>query len=173
MFFQLLHRSNHIDQKDLVTTNVKDHRTYINVAKAMPGTVIEEGAFSMATYREMLHKKGGDVTKFYKAIGTKFPLLTKASRVPDDEKVSIDQVMLVCQPPNGTAIKYTDSDGFGHSGMMGLWDLHSSDVLNWAKLVMKSRIIYANFCPLCAFWEMNNETLNNHMRKHYNMGLTC
>ena len=31
----------------------------------------------------------------------------------------------------------------------------------------------ANFCPLCAFWSTNNETLNNHVRKHYHMGLTC
>ena len=23
------------------------------------------------------------------------------------------------------------------------------------------------------FWSMNNETLNNHVRKHYGMGLTC
>ena len=31
----------------------------------------------------------------------------------------------------------------------------------------------ANFCPLCMFWSMNNETLNNHIRKHYRMGMTC
>ena len=30
----------------------------------------------------------------------------------------------------------------------------------------------ANFCPLCAFWSTNNKTLNNHVRKHYKMGLT-
>ena len=31
----------------------------------------------------------------------------------------------------------------------------------------------ANFCPCCAFWSTNNETLNNHVCKHYRMGLTC
>ena len=31
----------------------------------------------------------------------------------------------------------------------------------------------ANFCPLCTFWSTNNETLNNHVHKHYRMGLTC
>ena len=30
-----------------------------------------------------------------------------------------------------------------------------------------------NFCPLCTFWSTNNETLNNHICKHYKMGLTC
>ena len=33
--------------------------------------------------------------------------------------------------------------------------------------------IDANFCPCCTFYSTNNETLNNHMRKHYGMGLTC
>ena len=26
---------------------------------------------------------------------------------------------------------------------------------------------------LCVFWSTNNKTLNNHVRKHYKMGLTC
>ena len=28
-------------------------------------------------------------------------------------------------------------------------------------------------CPCCTFFSTNNETLNNHVRKHYGMGLTC
>ena len=71
--------------------------------------------------------------------------------------------MLVCQCPNGTDVKYTDSDGFGHPGMMGLWDLHSNNALNWAKLVMLSGTVDANYYPLCAFWVTNNEMLNNHV----------
>ena len=41
------------------------------------------------------------------------------------------------------------------------------------RLQLKSGIVDANFCPLCAFWSTNNETLNNHVRKHYKIGLTC
>ena len=26
---------------------------------------------------------------------------------------------------------------------------------------------------MCAFWSTKNETLNNHVHKHYKMGLTC
>ena len=26
---------------------------------------------------------------------------------------------------------------------------------------------------MCSFWSTNNETLNNHVCKHYHMGLTC
>ena len=81
--------------------------------------------------------------------------------------------MLVCQCPNGTDVKYTDSDGFGHPGMMGLWDLHLNNALNRAKLVMPSGTLDANYCPLCVFWVTNNEMLNNQVLKHYNMGLMC
>ena len=70
-------------------------------------------------------------------------------------------------------MKYSDSDGFGHFGTMGLWDLHSSDTLNLAKMHLPSGSVDANFCPCCTFWSTNNETLNNHVRKHYEMGLTC
>ena len=81
--------------------------------------------------------------------------------------------MLVCQRENSVNVKYSDSDGFGRPGTMGLWDLHSSDALNWAKMQLPSGSIDANFCPCCAFYSTNNETLNNHVRKHYGMGLTC
>ena len=91
----------------------------------------------------------------------------------DDTNVAIDRIILVWQCLNGVDVAYSDSDGFGHPGMMGLWDLHSSDALSQARLQLKSCIMDVNFCPLCAFWSTNNETLKNHVRKHYKMGLTC
>ena len=81
--------------------------------------------------------------------------------------------MPVCQRKNGVNVKYSDSDGFGCPGTMGLWDLHSRDALNQAKMQLPSGSIDTNFCPCCAFYSTNNETLNNHVRKHYGMGLTC
>ena len=81
--------------------------------------------------------------------------------------------MLVCQRENGVDVAYDNPDGFGHPGTMGLWDLHSSNALSWAKMQLASSRVDANFCPLCAFWSTNNKTLNNHVRKHYKMGLTC
>ena len=35
--------------------------------------------------------------------------------------------MLVYQHENGIDVAYGNLGGFGHPGMMGLWDLHSSD----------------------------------------------
>ena len=81
--------------------------------------------------------------------------------------------MLMCQCENSINVKYSDSDGFGRPGTMGLWDLHSSDALNRAKMQLPSGSIDVNFCPCCAFYSTNNETLNNHVHKHYGMGLTC
>ena len=79
----------------------------------------------------------------------------------------------VCQCENGVNVKYSDSDGFGHPGTMGLWDLHSSNALNRAKMQLPSSSIDTNFCPCCMFYLTNNKTLNNHVHKHYEMGLTC
>ena len=81
--------------------------------------------------------------------------------------------MLMCPCENSVNVKYSDSDGFGHPGTMGLWDLHSSDGLSRAKMQLPSGSIDANFCPCCAFYSTNNDTLNNHVCKHYEMGLTC
>ena len=89
------------------------------------------------------------------------------------KKVAIKRVMLVCQRENGVNVKYSDADRFGRPGTMGLWDLHSSDALNRAKMQLPSSSVDVNFCPCCAFFSTNNETLNNHVRKHYGMGLTC
>ena len=167
------YRHNKIKQEELNTINTVDHTAYIMVAKADVGTIIKKSVFSIATYWEVLRLRGSDTSKFDKEVGAKFKKLAKGSWTPDTEKVSIDRIMLVCQCENGVNVAYGDPDGFGCPGMMGLWDLHSSDALSQAKMQLVSDQVDANFCPLCAFWSTNNETLNNHVHKHYKMGLTC
>ena len=122
----------------------------------------------------MLRLKGGDTSKFDREVGATFKKSAKGSWVPYTEKVAIDRIMLVCQHENGVDVAYGDPDSFGHPRTMGLWDLHSSDTLSRVKMQLVSGQIDANFCPMCLFWSTNNETLNNHVRKHYyKMGLTC
>ena len=157
----------------MASINTKDHSAYIKVARADPGLVIRKSVFSVAAYREVLKQKGGDVSRFDKEVESMFKKGPGGSRAPDATKVPIRWVMLVCQCENGVNVKYSDSDGFGCPGTMGLWDLHSSDALNQAKMQLPSGSIDAKFCPCCAFYLTNNETLNNHVRKHYGMGLTC
>ena len=158
---------NKIDPGDMASINTKDHSAYIEVAWADPGSVIRKSIFSIAAYREVLKRKGGDVSQFDKEVDTKFKKGPRGSRAPDTKKVAIKRVMLMCQRENGINVKYSDSDGFGHPGTMGLWDLHSSDTLNQAKMQLPCSSVDANFCPCCAFWSTNNETLNNHVCKHY------
>ena len=167
------YRQNKIDPGDMASINTKDHSAYIEVARADPGSVIRKSVFSVAAYREVLKQKGGDVSQFDKEVESMFKKGPRGSRAPDATKVPIRQVMLVCQRENGVNVKYSDFDRFGCPGTMGLWDLHSSNALNWAKMQLPSSSIDANFCPCCAFYSTNNETLNNHVRKHYGMGLTC
>ena len=127
----------------------------------------------MAVYHATLKQQGSDTSKFDKEVGTNFKKGAKGSRAPDSEKVPIDWVMLVCQRENGVDVAYSYPNGFGHPGTMGLWDLHSMNALSRAKMQLQSGLVDANFCPLCFFWATNNETLNNHVCKHYRMGLTC
>ena len=59
-------------------------------------------------------------------------------------------------------------------GTLGRWAYGiSSNTLSRAKMLLVSGWVDVNFCPMCAFWSTNNETLINHVRKHYKMGLTC
>ena len=167
------YRQNKINPSNLSTINTKDHNAYIDVVWVDPSSVIAKSMLSVAAYRAVLKQKGGDIAKFDKEVGTKFKKGPKGSWAPDNEKVAIDWVMLVCQRENGVNMAYSDSNGFGCPGTMGLWDLHSSDALSRAKMQLSSGLVDANFCPLCFFFSTNNETLNNHIRKHYKMGLIC
>ena len=166
-------RTNKIAPANLACINTIDHSDYLEVACADVGSVIAKSVFSVAAYRATLEQQGGNTTKFDKEVGTNFKKGAKGSRTPDPEKVSIDRVMLVCQRENGVDVSYSDPDGFRHLVTMGLWDLHSTNALSRAKMQLSSSHVDANFCLLCAFWSTNNETLNNHVRKHYHMGLTC
>ena len=167
------YRTNKIDPTDLASINTRNHSAYLEVAWADPGSVIMKSIFSVVAYHATLKEQGGNTSKFDKEVGTNFKKGAKGSQAPDSEKVPIDQVMLVCQCENGVDIAYSDPDGFGYPGTMGLWDLHSMNALSRAKMQLQSGLVDANFCPLCSFWSTNNETLNNHVRKHYRMGLTC
>ena len=146
------YRRNKIDPGDMVSINTKDHSAYIEVAWADPGSVIRKSVFSVAAYREVLNQKGGDVSRFDKEVESMFKKGPRGSRAPDATKVPIKRVMLVCQRENRVNVKYSYSDGFGRPGTMGLWDLHSSDTLNRAKMQLPSGSIDANFCPCCAFY---------------------
>ena len=166
-------RTNKIAPADLASINTRDHSAYLEVVWVDPKSIIKKSVFSMTVYCATLKQQGSDTSKFDKEVGTNFKKGAKGSQAPDSEKVPIDRVMLVCQCGNGVDVAYSNPDGFGHPGTMGLWDLHSTNALSQVKMQLPSGLVDANFCPLCLFWSTNNEMLNNHIRKHYRMGLTC
>ena len=133
--FQTYH-TNKIYPADLASINTKDHSAYLEVARADPGSVIKKSVFSMAVYHATLKEQGDDTSKFNKEVGTNFKKGAKGFRAPDPEKVPIEQVMLVCQCENGVDIAYSDADGFGRPGTMGLWDLHSMNALSRAEMLL-------------------------------------
>ena len=84
------YQCNKITPADLSTINTKDHSTYIDIAKAHPGTVIKKSVFSIATYRQVLWLKGSDTSKLDREVGAAFKKSAKGSWAPDTEKVAID-----------------------------------------------------------------------------------
>ena len=81
---------------------------------------------------------------------------------------------MVYRRPNGVLVKDDDKDGLGRTCLLGLWGLHSEWALTRCthdSADRRSKVIGMNVCPICRFWNTNDVTLNNHVRKHYNMGL--
>ena len=102
---------------------------------------------------------------------------TVSGRFPDATNTAIERVMMVYRCPNGMIVKDDDRDGFRRTCLQGLWGLHSERALircthNTAD-GRDNKVIGVNVCPMCRFWNTNDVTLNNHVRKHYNMGLCC
>ena len=126
--------------------------------------------------REYLKRKGMKDFKLYDN-GWKNPLpCTMSGWFPDGTSTAIEKVMMVYRCPNGVVIKDDDKDEFGRMCLMGLWGLHTEGALMRCThdgADGKSKIIGVNVCPMCRFWNTNDVTLNNHVRKHYNMGLCC
>ena len=69
--FQTYHL-NKINPGNIASINTKDHSTYIEVVRADPGSVIRKSVFSIAAYREVLKRKGSDISQFDKEVGTMF-----------------------------------------------------------------------------------------------------
>ena len=68
--FQTYH-CNKTAPANLASINTKDHSAYIEVAKTDSSSVIWKSVFSVAAYREVLRRKGGDTSKFDREVGAK------------------------------------------------------------------------------------------------------
>ena len=142
---------------------------------AAPG-ITQRIVFDLERGRKYLEQKGvKDFTEYDN--GWKIPLpCTLSVRFPDGTNTVIKRVMMVYRRPNSVIVKDDDKDGFGHTCLLGLWGLHSERALircTHDSADGRGKVHGMNVCPICQFWNTNDVTLNNHVRKHYNMGLCC
>ena len=169
------YRNNVALPSDTNCFNLASHQAYLDTVIATQGITLRV-VFDQEGGRRYLKQKGVKNFKMYDN-GWKIPLpRTVAGRFPDPANVAIEKIMMVYRRPNGVIVKDDDKDGFGRTCLLGLWGLHSERALircthdgadGWSKL------IGMNVCPICKFWNTNDVTLNNHVRKHYSMGLCC
>ena len=83
--------------------------------------------------------------------------------------------MVVVAHLNGQNITDDNPDGFGHTCLSGLWGLHTERALQRHRKSCADGVnkVLVGFCPHCKFWATTDEALNNHIWKHYQMGMSC
>ena len=106
---------------------------------------------------------------------TPLPAVPGSKRFLDKEVMAIVYVMVIVAHPSSQNIADDDPDGFGRMCLMGLWGLHTEKALQWCRKTCADGVnrITVGFCPFCEFWMTNDSMLNNHVRKHYGMAISC
>ena len=169
------YRSNEAPPASIDGVNLDGHGDYLD-AVIKTGGITSRVVFGKAEGKEYL--KGQGVKNFGRYNdGWKTPLpRTTTGRFPDRANTAIEKVMLVYRRPNGAVVRDDDADGFGRTCLMGLWGLHSERAFTRCthnSSMWRYKLQSVNVCPLCKYWNTNDISLNNHIRKHYNMGLCC
>ena len=169
------YRNNEAPPASIDGVNLDGHGAYLD-AVIRTGSITSHVVFEKAEGKEYL--KGQGVKSFTRYNdGWKIPLpRTTTGRFPDRANTAIEKVMLVYKRPNGVVVRDDDADGFGCTCLMGLWGLHSERALTRCthnSADGRYKLQSVNVCPLCKYWNTNDISLNNHIRKHYNMGLCC
>ena len=95
--------------------------------------------------------------------------------VPDREVMAVVYIMVIVARPSSQNIADNDPNSFGRTCLMGLWGLHTEKVLQRCRKTCSDGVnrITAGFCPFCEYWTTNDCALNNHVRKHYGMAMSC
>ena len=169
------YRNNEAPPASIDGVNLDGHGPYLD-AVIKTGGITSRVVFEKADGKEYL--KGQGVKSFSRYNdGWKTPLpRTTTGQFPDRANTAIEKVMLVYKRPNGAVVHDDDADGFGRTCLMGLWGLHSERALTRCthnSTDGRYKLQSVNVCPLCKYWNTNDVSLNNHIRKHYNMGLCC
>ena len=161
-----------VDQK---TFNLKNHSKYLDIILAKPG-IMQDVVFTVEkgqAYFAETHRVPTDL--YNQGVLMPLPASPGSKWFPDKEVVAIIYIMVIMARPSSQNIADNDPDGFGRMCLMGLWDLHTEKALQRCRKTCSDEVnqITAEFCLFCEFWTMNDSMLNNHVRKHYGMVMSC
>ena len=169
------YRRNYLSDEDKTKFNLKNHIKYMDMIKSKPG-ITQDVVFTKEKGWVYFTEECKISTDLYdQGLLTPLQPVPGSKRFPDKAAVAIEYIMVVVACPSGQNITYDDPDSFSHTCLIGLWGLHTEKALvRCRKMCMDGvTIITAGFCPFCEFWTTNDCSLNNHIRKHYGMALSC
>ena len=169
------YRHNYLTAVDQKTFNLKNHSKYLDIILARPG-ITQDVVFTVEKgwkYFSEMHRVPLDL--YDQGVLTPLPASPGSKRFLDREVIAVVYIMVIVAHPSSQNIADNDPDGFGRTCLMGLWGLHTEKALQRCHKTCSDGVnrITVEFCPFCEYWMMNDSTLNNHVRKHYGMAMSC
>ena len=166
---------NYLSPVNQKTFNLKNHSKHLDIILAKPG-ITQDVVFTVEkgrAYFTEMHKVPTDL--YDQGVLTPLPASPSSKRFLDREVMAVVYVMVIVACPSGQNIAYNDPNGFGRTCLMGLWGLHTEKALQRCHKTCSDGVnqITAGFCPFCEYWMTNDSALNNHVRKHYGMAMSC
>ena len=169
------YHQNYLTETDQKTFNLKNHSKYLNIILSKP-SITQDVVFMTEAGRVYFAEKCKVPTDLYnQGLLMPLPAVPGSKRFPDKEVMDIVYVMVIVAHSSGQNIADNDPDGFGRTCLMGLWGLHTEKALQRCCKTCADGVnrIMAGFCPFCEFWMTNDSALNNLVRKHYCMAMSC
>ena len=170
----IAYHRNYLSDEDKMTFNLKGHSKYLDLILAQPG-IAQDVVFMKEAGRLYFQNHGICTTLYDQGVLIPLPTIPGSQQFPDRGVVAVIYIMVIVACPNGQNITDDDPDGFVHTCLMGLWGLHTEKVLQCCCKTCGDGInkVLAAFCPFCEYWTTNDSALDNHVRKHYGMVMSC
>ena len=166
---------NYLSLVDQKTFNLKNHSKYLDIILAKPG-ITQDVVFTVEKGRAYFTQMCKVSTDLYdQGVLTPLPASPSSKQFPAKEVMAVVYIMVILACPSGQNKADNDPDGFGHTCLTGLWGLHTEKALLRCRKTCSDGVnrITVGFCPFCEYWMMNHSMLNNHVRKHYGMAMSC
>ena len=167
----IAYHRNYLSEMDKMTFNLKDHLKYLDLILAQP-SIAQDVVFTKEAGHLYFQKCKKSTTLYDQGMFTPLSEVPGSQWFLDKEVVAVVYIMVIVACQN---ITEDDPNGFGHTCLMGLWGLHTEKELQHCCKTCADGInkVLAAFCLFCKYWITSNSALNNHVRKHYGMAMSC